>query len=44
MIKRYQNLVISKGGKNQNKVGVAEKIGSKNDKGLSKIGQGNELG
>ena len=42
-VKKYQNLVISKSGKkSQNKVGVVEGIGYKNDV-LSKIGQGNQL-
>ena len=37
-IKKYQNLVVSKSRKNQDKVGVAEKIGCKNEISLSKIG------
>ena len=42
-IKKYQNLVTSKSGKNQNKVGLAEEIGFKNDIVLNKIGKGNHL-
>ena len=43
-IKNYQNLVISKSGKSQNEVGLAEEIGSEKDIVWSKIGQRNELG
>ena len=42
-IKNHQNLVISKVGKSQNKVGVTEEIGSGNEIVLSKIGWGDEL-
>ena len=39
----YQNWVISKSWKNDNKVGVARQIGCGNDIALSIIGPGNEL-
>ena len=38
-IKKYCKLVISKRWKSQNKDGVAEEIGCKNDVALSQIGQ-----
>ena len=38
-MKKIQNLVITKSGKKQNKVGVAEEIGWENEKVMSKIGK-----
>ena len=41
-LRKYQNLVISKSGKSQNQVEVAEEIGCDNDIVLSKIDQGKQ--